>query len=523
MEHKTWDTVDKSGWGPGPWQDEPDKEQFADKATGYACLVKRNRFGALCGYVGVPQGHPWHGKGYDDVEADVHGGLTYAAPCQEGPEGETICHVPGPGEPEPLWWLGFDCNHAWDVAPGMDADIVAGGGARQCAATGRRTRPSPASGPSAPVSPNRLRELRRCPERGVRQSPQRPQTAVEFCLRLTPPPGCRRVLLMTISKTEPSGDALSPQRGDTVEITVGGKGPTTGKVTSTYLAGGTSPRVTVVAGGKKYTRLAGRVHVIKRGGTVKIVRDPAARRLAPAMRKPGEPAPNRGMRFPAGILTPEEADALIAAKSPRRFCGKRNRALLTLLRRSGLRVGEALALRASDIDLDRHSIRLAATKSGKAQTRGFHPAAAMPLMRWMEARAARGLGRKGVPLFCTHAGGPLSAGYVRQMMKDLAAKAGIEKRVHPHGLRHTFAVDCERSGMTVTQISELLGHSSVAVTARYLAHLSNGEAISALEAAELPGTSPAPASIEDQVAALTGQVAVLTSRLGLGRKRGNAA
>jgi len=121
MEHKTWTTIDKTSWGPGPWQDEPDKEQWADAATGLACLVKRNHFGALCGYVGVPEGHPWHGKGYDDVPADVHGGLTYADLCQEGPEGQTICHVPAPGEPEPLWWLGFDCHHAWDAAPGMDA------------------------------------------------------------------------------------------------------------------------------------------------------------------------------------------------------------------------------------------------------------------------------------------------------------------------------------------------------------------------------------------------------------------
>ena len=128
MEHKTWTAMadEKAEWGPGPWQDEPDKEQFADEATGYACLIKRNRLGALCGYVGVPAGHPWHGKGYDEVRTaddewpDVHGGLTYSALCQEGPEGETICHVPAPGEPEPLYWLGFDCAHAFDLAPGMD-------------------------------------------------------------------------------------------------------------------------------------------------------------------------------------------------------------------------------------------------------------------------------------------------------------------------------------------------------------------------------------------------------------------
>jgi hypothetical protein len=122
MERKTWVTVDKSGWGPGPWLEEFDKEQWADEATGYACLIKRGPVGALCGYVGVPEGHPWHGKDYDDITPypEVHGGLTYASLCQEGPEGETICHMAAPGEPEPLWWLGFDCAHAGDLSPAYE-------------------------------------------------------------------------------------------------------------------------------------------------------------------------------------------------------------------------------------------------------------------------------------------------------------------------------------------------------------------------------------------------------------------
>ncbi len=122
MEHKTWTTLDKSTWGPGPWMDEPDKEQFTDEATGYACLIKRSHLsGALCGYVGIPEGHPWHGKPYDELDVEVHGGLTYADSCQEGPEDATICHIPAPGEPEPLWWVGFDCHHAWDIGPAMEA------------------------------------------------------------------------------------------------------------------------------------------------------------------------------------------------------------------------------------------------------------------------------------------------------------------------------------------------------------------------------------------------------------------
>lgn len=106
---------------PGPWQDEPDKVQWVDEATGLDCLVNRNRSGAWCGYVGVPPGHPAFGASYgggllDDI--DVHGGLTFGDTCQEdAPEGYGVCHVPFPGRPADVFWHGFDCAHAFDLIP----------------------------------------------------------------------------------------------------------------------------------------------------------------------------------------------------------------------------------------------------------------------------------------------------------------------------------------------------------------------------------------------------------------------
>lgn len=125
MEHKTWTTVDKTGWGDGPWQREPDKEQWADEATGLPCLLKRNMFGSLCGYVGVSEGHPWFGKPVSGIDPDVHGGINYASFCEDGDEAYTICHVPAPGEPDRVYWLGFDCGHAFDFQPRMP-EILAG-------------------------------------------------------------------------------------------------------------------------------------------------------------------------------------------------------------------------------------------------------------------------------------------------------------------------------------------------------------------------------------------------------------
>jgi hypothetical protein len=115
--------LDKSAWGDGPWQGEPDRVEWHDEATGLPCLLKRSHMGAWCGYAGVPPGHPWHGLHYDDIPAYAYHGLTYADRCQEDgrPMRERICHVPRPGEPDAVWWLGFDCEHGDDYVPKMEA------------------------------------------------------------------------------------------------------------------------------------------------------------------------------------------------------------------------------------------------------------------------------------------------------------------------------------------------------------------------------------------------------------------
>lgn len=117
IEYRTMDE-NKAQWGDGPWIDEPDKVQWIDEETGLDCLIVRNQIGGLCGYVGVPPEHPFHGTDYEHVEVYVHGGLTYAASCQSGDESTNVCHIPEVGRPDNVWWFGFDCAHAFDFAPG---------------------------------------------------------------------------------------------------------------------------------------------------------------------------------------------------------------------------------------------------------------------------------------------------------------------------------------------------------------------------------------------------------------------
>lgn len=107
---------------PGAWNSEPDRVEWRDSTTGLVCLALRQpSSGHWCGYVGVGPEHPWHGKRGSEVEAKAHGGLTFASGCQSAEKlGEhRVCHTPEAGEPEHLWWVGFDCAHAGDFRPVM--------------------------------------------------------------------------------------------------------------------------------------------------------------------------------------------------------------------------------------------------------------------------------------------------------------------------------------------------------------------------------------------------------------------
>lgn len=125
---RTWRFPDFRPPGDGPWTDEPDKAHWIDPATNFDCLIHRHqRHGNLCGYVGLPTGHPWHGLNFRDIDAIAHDDqLNYAAPCQGGAEdGEHgaagICHVPLPGRDPHVWWVGFHCAGFRDLAPTFEA------------------------------------------------------------------------------------------------------------------------------------------------------------------------------------------------------------------------------------------------------------------------------------------------------------------------------------------------------------------------------------------------------------------
>ena len=117
-----WDYEVLTGlrFAEGPWSDEPDKKQWSDPETGLPCLIVRNNLGALCGYVGVPSQHPYYGISGEDLELDVHGGITFTRKCNESADPSVgICHLVEPGEDDNVWWIGFDCCHCNDLTPSI--------------------------------------------------------------------------------------------------------------------------------------------------------------------------------------------------------------------------------------------------------------------------------------------------------------------------------------------------------------------------------------------------------------------
>ncbi|MDQ6817647.1 MAG: tyrosine-type recombinase/integrase [Actinomycetota bacterium] len=178
-------------------------------------------------------------------------------------------------------------------------------------------------------------------------------------------------------------------------------------------------------------------------------------------------AASRPRRRPPEVLSEPEAIALIKACSSRAPTGIRNRALIVVLWRSGLRISEALQLELRDVDLEAGTIRVRHGKGDKSRTVGIDEQTAALLARWIDRRRALSPGARS-SVFCTLQGGRIDSSYIRRLLPRLARKAGIERRVHAHGLRHTYAAELAREKTPINVIRDALGHTSLAVTDRYL-------------------------------------------------------
>jgi site-specific recombinase XerD len=188
---------------------------------------------------------------------------------------------------------------------------------------------------------------------------------------------------------------------------------------------------------------------------------------------------NKGKRFPAQPLSGDEVKALIRVCSKRSSTGIRNAALIATLYRSGLRISEALAVLPRELDPETGAIRVMNGKGGTVRSVALDPGAWAILQRWLDRRASLGISGRST-VFCTLRGETLQSSYVRGMLPRQARKAGLERRVHAHALRHSFAAELAAERTPINVVQALLGHASLATTDAYLRHINPVTAIETL-------------------------------------------
>ena len=193
-----------------------------------------------------------------------------------------------------------------------------------------------------------------------------------------------------------------------------------------------------------------------------------------------------GKKYPAEILTRAEVERLLRACNARRPVGIRNRALISVIYRTGLRLNEALALEPKDIDVNAGTVRVLHGKGDKARTVGIDPAGSAFVLAWFPhwERIMAPLRGHGGPLFCTLGGKRIQPSYVRQLLPRLGRKANIQTRCHAHGLRHTHSAELAAEGVPVNMIQAQLGHESLATTDTYLRHIRPEDLIERIRARE---------------------------------------
>jgi integrase/recombinase XerD len=166
-------------------------------------------------------------------------------------------------------------------------------------------------------------------------------------------------------------------------------------------------------------------------------------------------------------LTVEEMSALLEAPGEDGPAAIRDAAILETLYGAGLRISELVALDVDDIDLEEGSLR-AFGKGSKERVVPLGRYAVRALKKYLtRSRPSMAAQRSRAALFLNQRGGRITRQGCTNIVKKMAKRAGLRKRVTPHMLRHSFATHLLEGGADVRVVQELLGHASVATTQVY--------------------------------------------------------
>lgn len=179
-------------------------------------------------------------------------------------------------------------------------------------------------------------------------------------------------------------------------------------------------------------------------------------------------APKIGRKLPVTISV-EEIDSLIAAIDLSKAEGERNRAIIETLYGCGLRVSELTNLKISDLFFDEGFIKI----TGKGDKQRFVPISDYNIkyinIYKDEVRPDQKIKPEATDtLFLNRRGGQLTRAMIFTIIKQLAEKANIKKKISPHTFRHSFATHLLENGADLRAIQQMLGHESITTTEIYM-------------------------------------------------------
>jgi integrase/recombinase XerC len=236
-------------------------------------------------------------------------------------------------------------------------------------------------------------------------------------------------------------------------------------------SGGTDVRLEAIEGDHIRSYLS---HLMKRATRATAQRHLAAikgffryREVSAGAANPsrGLSSPRREKHLPS-ILREKEVSHLIGdqpAEGDR--AGFRDRAMVETLYSSGLRISELVALNWADLDLETGMIRVRHGKGNKERIVPVGEPAIAALDAWRQNMPANTTHR--APIFTNLRGARISTRSVELIVQRLLARSGVQNRITPHGLRHSFATHLLDHGADLRSIQEMLGHTSLTTTQRY--------------------------------------------------------
>ena len=177
--------------------------------------------------------------------------------------------------------------------------------------------------------------------------------------------------------------------------------------------------------------------------------------------------PRKSRKKAPEVLTVAEVTRLLEQPAGRNNKELRDKAMLELMYATGIRVSELVSLTIDDINVQAGYIRC--SERGRERIIPIGSVARISLRQYLkQARPAMISDDSSAILFPNYSGQPMSRQGFWKILKQYAAKAGIESDITPHTLRHSFAAHLLENGADLRSVQEMLGHSDISTTQIYL-------------------------------------------------------